>query len=206
MTQHYQRCDNQEYRIRKLEIGRFEMTTWYSSPYPDEYARLPKIYLCEFCLKYMKTATILRRHVVSIRILLIYYHDSKWSDESYHAELITSEIPYHTRRFSVEWDASFLTLSTRRDPASQITYYHDDRRFDLPHFIESNVVAKKRTDTLSIILKLPLVILDCLEDSYFTASLITFCRSGNISRQGFPIWMGSGDKSLIELRRNFIDK
>ena len=65
MTQHYQRCDNQEYRIRQLEIGRYEMTTWYSSPYPDEYARLPKIYLCEFCLKYMKTATILRRHVVS---------------------------------------------------------------------------------------------------------------------------------------------
>ena len=64
MSVHYQRFDNQEYRIKKLEIGRYEMSTWYSSPYPDEYARLPKIYLCEFCLKYMKTATILRRHVV----------------------------------------------------------------------------------------------------------------------------------------------
>ena len=64
MSVHYQRFDNQEYRIRQLEIGRYEMSTWYSSPYPDEYARLPKIYLCEFCLKYMKTATILRRHVV----------------------------------------------------------------------------------------------------------------------------------------------
>lgn len=63
MSLHYQMFDNQEYRIKKLEIGRFEMSTWYSSPYPDEYARLPKIYLCEFCLKYMKTATILRRHV-----------------------------------------------------------------------------------------------------------------------------------------------
>ncbi|KAH3707378.1 histone acetyltransferase KAT7-like [Dreissena polymorpha] len=63
MSVHYQRFDNQEYRIRQLEIGRYEMATWYSSPYPDEYARLPKIYLCEFCLKYMKTATILRRHV-----------------------------------------------------------------------------------------------------------------------------------------------
>ncbi|XP_060573544.1 histone acetyltransferase KAT7-like [Ruditapes philippinarum] len=63
MSVHYQRFDNQEYRIKKLEIGRYEMSTWYSSPYPDEYARLPKIYLCEFCLKYMKTATILRRHV-----------------------------------------------------------------------------------------------------------------------------------------------
>ncbi|XP_036359306.1 histone acetyltransferase KAT7-like [Octopus sinensis] len=63
MTQHYQLSDIQEYRIKKLEIGRFEMNTWYSSPYPDEYARLPKVYLCEFCLKYMKTATILRRHL-----------------------------------------------------------------------------------------------------------------------------------------------
>ena len=64
MTQHYQKADLQEYRIKKMEIGRFEIATWYSSPYPEEYARLPKIYLCEFCLKYMKTATILRRHLV----------------------------------------------------------------------------------------------------------------------------------------------
>ncbi|KAL8570423.1 Histone acetyltransferase kat7 [Nucella lapillus] len=63
MTQHYQKFDVQEYRIKKMEIGRFEIATWYSSPYPEEYARLPKIYLCEFCLKYMKTATILRRHL-----------------------------------------------------------------------------------------------------------------------------------------------
>lgn len=63
ITQHYTRSDLSEYRIKKLEIGRFEMTTWYASPYPEEYARLPKIYLCEFCLKYMKTSTILRRHM-----------------------------------------------------------------------------------------------------------------------------------------------
>lgn len=69
MTQHYQKADLQEYRIKKMEIGRFEIATWYSSPYPEEYARLPKIYLCEYCLKYMKTATILRRHMV-IFILL----------------------------------------------------------------------------------------------------------------------------------------
>ena len=27
---------------------------WYQSPYPEEYTVLPKIYICEFCLKYMK--------------------------------------------------------------------------------------------------------------------------------------------------------
>ncbi|XP_073452869.1 histone acetyltransferase KAT6B isoform X1 [Aquarana catesbeiana] len=46
-----------------IEFGKFEIQTWYSSPYPQEYARLPKLYLCEFCLKYMKSKTILLRHL-----------------------------------------------------------------------------------------------------------------------------------------------
>ncbi|KAM3912901.1 histone acetyltransferase KAT6B isoform 2-T2 [Leptodactylus fuscus] len=46
-----------------IEFGKYEIQTWYSSPYPQEYARLPKLYLCEFCLKYMKSKTILSRHL-----------------------------------------------------------------------------------------------------------------------------------------------
>merc|ERR1712013_487759 len=46
-----------------IQFGRFDITTWYSSPYPQEYARLPKLFLCEFCLKYMKSRSILDRHV-----------------------------------------------------------------------------------------------------------------------------------------------
>ena len=65
MTVHYQLTDKQEYRIKHLAMGAFEMSTWYSSPYPEEYARLPKLFVCEYCLKYMKTSTILRRHAVS---------------------------------------------------------------------------------------------------------------------------------------------
>jgi len=49
--------------IKSIVMGRFEMDVWYQAPYPDEYARLPKVYLCEFCLKYMKSDVILRRHV-----------------------------------------------------------------------------------------------------------------------------------------------
>lgn len=64
MATHYQLSDKQEYRIRKLEMGKYEMDTWYTSPYPEEYARLPKIYVCEYCLKYMKTSVITRRHAV----------------------------------------------------------------------------------------------------------------------------------------------
>ncbi|UYV77891.1 KAT6B [Cordylochernes scorpioides] len=49
-----------------IEFGTYEIQTWYSSPYPQEYARLPKLFLCEFCLKYMKSKSILLRHLVSI--------------------------------------------------------------------------------------------------------------------------------------------
>ena len=51
---------------RSIVLGSFEIDTWYSSPYPEEFQRLRKIYICEFCLKYMKSQTILRRHVVSV--------------------------------------------------------------------------------------------------------------------------------------------
>merc|ERR1712012_569910 len=48
---------------KMIQFGKFDITTWYSSPYPQEYARLPKLFLCEFCLKYMKSRPILERHL-----------------------------------------------------------------------------------------------------------------------------------------------
>ncbi|XP_061160736.1 histone acetyltransferase KAT6B isoform X3 [Syngnathus typhle] len=45
-----------------IEFGKYEVQTWYSSPYPPEYSRLQKLYLCEFCLKYMRSKSILQRH------------------------------------------------------------------------------------------------------------------------------------------------
>lgn len=50
--------------IKNILFGRYELDTWYHSPYPEEYARLGRLYVCEFCLKYMKSQTILRRHMV----------------------------------------------------------------------------------------------------------------------------------------------
>ncbi|XP_072229564.1 histone acetyltransferase KAT7 [Leuresthes tenuis] len=49
--------------IKTIVFGRYELDTWYHSPYPEEYARLGRLYVCEFCLKYMKSQTILRRHM-----------------------------------------------------------------------------------------------------------------------------------------------
>jgi len=38
------------------------MEVWYQSPYPEDYTVLPKIYICEFCLKYMKAYSVMKRH------------------------------------------------------------------------------------------------------------------------------------------------
>ncbi|KAL1494960.1 hypothetical protein ABEB36_010459 [Hypothenemus hampei] len=45
-----------------IEFGKYEIQTWYSSPFPQEYARLPKLFVCEFCLKYTKSKAVLKRH------------------------------------------------------------------------------------------------------------------------------------------------
>lgn len=57
------RHGREERKINTLEMGRYEMDVWYSAPYPEEYQNLPKLYLCEFCLKYMSSCTVLRRHL-----------------------------------------------------------------------------------------------------------------------------------------------
>ena len=49
--------------VQFVQIGKYEMETWYHSPYPDEVVFLPKIYLCEFCLKYLRSQNMLRRHM-----------------------------------------------------------------------------------------------------------------------------------------------
>lgn len=43
-------------------MGRHNMEVWYQSPYPDDAARLPKLYLCEFCLRYQKSEITMKRH------------------------------------------------------------------------------------------------------------------------------------------------
>eukprot|EP01111_Echinosteliopsis_oligospora_P005451 TRINITY_DN1879_c0_g1_i1.p1 TRINITY_DN1879_c0_g1~~TRINITY_DN1879_c0_g1_i1.p1 ORF type:complete len:401 (-),score=63.17 TRINITY_DN1879_c0_g1_i1:108-1310(-) len=48
--------------INTIEIGRYEVDTWYFSPYPEEFAKCSKLYICEFCLKYMKKKKTLTRH------------------------------------------------------------------------------------------------------------------------------------------------
>ena len=53
---------NEDTGERWIELGNVAIQTWYSAPYPEEYARCSKLYLCEFCLKYMKSKEMQTRH------------------------------------------------------------------------------------------------------------------------------------------------
>lgn len=49
-------------KIRSIRFGDWEMDTWYVAPYPEEYSWYPTLYICEYCLKYMKSKYIADRH------------------------------------------------------------------------------------------------------------------------------------------------
>ncbi|CAG9761810.1 unnamed protein product [Ceutorhynchus assimilis] len=49
--------------IDRIQIGRFEIDTWYFSPYPEEYGRQSKLWICEYCLKYMRLEKSHRYHM-----------------------------------------------------------------------------------------------------------------------------------------------
>jgi histone acetyltransferase MYST1 len=40
--------------VEVIELGRYEMETWYFSPLPDEYAGVKKLYFCEYDLAFFK--------------------------------------------------------------------------------------------------------------------------------------------------------
>ncbi|CAL4072836.1 unnamed protein product, partial [Meganyctiphanes norvegica] len=49
--------------IDRVQIGKFEIDTWYFSPYPEEYGKVPKLFICQYCLKYMKLEKTYRYHL-----------------------------------------------------------------------------------------------------------------------------------------------
>ncbi len=56
--------DEATFISKKVQIGKWVIDAWYNAPYPEEYSQQPMLYLCEFCLKYMKDDFCLARHEV----------------------------------------------------------------------------------------------------------------------------------------------
>ncbi|KAJ7510422.1 hypothetical protein B0H11DRAFT_2168737 [Mycena galericulata] len=51
-------------RISTIRFGQYDIKTWYNAPFPEEYASIPdgRLWICEFCLKYMKSRFGASRH------------------------------------------------------------------------------------------------------------------------------------------------
>ena len=66
--------------LNRLQIGQHEVESWYFSPYPVEYAHLPVLYICEFCLSYWPSPKMFERHRAKCTLMHppgneIYRHD-----------------------------------------------------------------------------------------------------------------------------------
>lgn len=64
-------------RIRTIRFGEFDIQTWYDAPFPEEYANIPdgRLWICEFCLKYMKSRFGAVRHrVCNISYLVLDFY------------------------------------------------------------------------------------------------------------------------------------
>ncbi|KNC86987.1 hypothetical protein SARC_00880 [Sphaeroforma arctica JP610] len=48
--------------INIIQLGKHEIDTWYFAPYPDDYGKANKLYVCEYCLKYVKYSRTMSLH------------------------------------------------------------------------------------------------------------------------------------------------
>ncbi|XP_063969654.1 histone acetyltransferase KAT8-like [Lytechinus pictus] len=49
--------------VNRVQIGKYEIDAWYFSPFPDDYGKQPKLWICEYCLKYMRFEKTFRKHL-----------------------------------------------------------------------------------------------------------------------------------------------
>ncbi|KAK4054622.1 Histone acetyltransferase [Microbotryomycetes sp. JL221] len=48
--------------LDRIQMGKHEVEAWYFSPYPVEFANIPTLYICEFCLSYFPSEKMIERH------------------------------------------------------------------------------------------------------------------------------------------------
>lgn len=54
--------------MNKLVYGKYEIEAWYYSPYPTEFgSKIDRLYVCEYCLRYMNKEAQLESHKVKAK-------------------------------------------------------------------------------------------------------------------------------------------
>jgi histone acetyltransferase MYST1 len=49
--------------VDRIVLGRYEIQPWYYSPYLYKYPQISTLYVCEFCLKYMRHGSTYKQHM-----------------------------------------------------------------------------------------------------------------------------------------------
>lgn len=68
--------------VDRIQFGKYEIDAWYFSPFPEDFGKQTKLWICEYCLKYMKLEKTYRyeisvnysvSYLVSLFICLVIY-------------------------------------------------------------------------------------------------------------------------------------
>jgi len=49
-------------KIKCIQFGKYVIDTFYAAPYPEEYSHESRLFVCEFCLKYLPSEFVAYRH------------------------------------------------------------------------------------------------------------------------------------------------
>lgn len=63
MVAHHDDAITRMKNIELIELGKYRIKPWYFSPYPQDLTTIPMVYICEYCLKYVKSNKCLERHL-----------------------------------------------------------------------------------------------------------------------------------------------
>ncbi|KAL9543752.1 hypothetical protein PS6_009119 [Mucor atramentarius] len=55
-------------KIRRISFNDYLIDTWYVAPYPEEYSQNSTLYICEYCMKYMKSNFVANRHRLKCKV------------------------------------------------------------------------------------------------------------------------------------------
>ncbi len=70
LVQHNEDALTRIRNVSLIQLGKYRIQPWYFSPYPQELTTLECIFLCGFCLKFVKSHKCLDRHMASALCLL----------------------------------------------------------------------------------------------------------------------------------------
>uniref|UniRef100_A0A2K5JP97 Histone acetyltransferase n=1 Tax=Colobus angolensis palliatus TaxID=336983 RepID=A0A2K5JP97_COLAP len=111
--------------VDKIHIGNYEIDAWYFSPFPEDYGKQPKLWLCEYCLKYMKYEKSYRFHLVRLGCLSSPPHPQIYCQNL--CLLAKLFLDHKTLYFDVEPFVFYILTEVDRQGAHIVGYFSKEK-------------------------------------------------------------------------------